>query len=195
MANLDPIPLSITAPEFDGLSGTWGCPRCEVPSGQVVRTVDLKSLWFWQPNSIGGQSGSAVVQKATQKGLLTWTWGGNGAGQLTETIYRQHVKQNTDGPARLDGLIPVTPVPAGLVLEEGYFSQSDLGNYPIWDNGNTNPDPDPSDPDCPPAVEPEDDEDVKRFKLLRDRFRDRGYNWVAILNLIFQLLEEFTKGR
>jgi hypothetical protein len=135
MKGLQPIKLSTTEPDYRELTGTWGCPQCEVPSGQLCRTVQLGSLWYWQPNSIGGQSGSAVVQDGTQKGLLTWTINGNGAGQKTSTIYRQSQQQNTDGPARVPGLL-IPASTAAVELVEGYHREtSSLSDYPIWDTG------------------------------------------------------------
>lgn len=135
MKGLTPIKLSTSDPDTSKLTGTWGCPRCEVPSGQLCRTVQLGSIWYWQPNSIGGQSGSAVVQDGTQKGLLTWTINGNGAGQKTSTIYRQSQQHNTDGPARVPGMmIPAST--AGVELVEGYQREtSSISEYPIWDTG------------------------------------------------------------
>lgn len=136
MKDLEPIKLSTTDPDSSELTGTWGCPRCEVPSGQLCKTNSLGSLWYWQPNSIGGQSGSAVVQGGKQKGLLTWTINGNGAGQKTATIYKQSKEKNTDGPARVDGLeFPsATGAYSGVELIEGYHCEtSSLADYPIWD--------------------------------------------------------------
>jgi hypothetical protein len=135
MKGLTPIKLSTAEPDTSKLTGTWGCPRCEVPSGQLCRTLQLGSIWLWQPNSIGGQSGSAVVQDGTQKGLLTWTINGNGAGQKTSTIYRQSQQHNTDGPARVPGMmIPAST--AGVELLEGYHREtSSISEYPIWDTG------------------------------------------------------------
>ncbi len=188
MASIEPIKLSKTDPDADALTGTWGCPRCEVPSGQLVVTKSLGSIWYWQPNSIGGQSGSAVVQDGTQKGLLTWTISGDGAGQKTGTIYRQSVEQNTDGPARVDGMMLPKTAGDDVELIEGYHAEAtSLGTYPIW-AGDPPPRPDdPNDPIC-------DDPDVKRFLDLRNLLKQRGYNWIAIFNLIMQLIEEFSKG-
>ena len=138
MKGLEPIKLSTTDPDSSELTGTWGCPRCEVPSGQLCKTTSLGSLWYWQPNSIGGQSGSAVVQDGKQKGLLTWTINGNGAGQKTATIWKQSKEKNTDGPARVDGLeFPsATGQWSGVELIEGYHCEtSSLSDYPIWDVG------------------------------------------------------------
>ncbi len=176
MQGLEPIKLSTTEPDPRKLTGTWGCPRCEVPSGQLCRTVQLGSLWYWQPNSIGGQSGSAVVQGGTQKGLLTWTINGNGAGQKTSAIYKQSHQQNTDGPARVPGMmIPAST--AGVELIEGYHREtSSIGDYPIWDN--TPPSgggQQPTGP-CEPLTEAE--------KQLRAQL---GPDWPKLMAALFEL--------
>lgn len=183
MKDLEPIKLSTTDPDSDELTGTWGCPRCEVPSGQLCKTVQLGSLWYWQPNSIGGQSGSAVVQGGKQKGLLTWTISGNGAGQKTATIYKQSKEKNTDGPARVDGLeFPAaTGIYSGVELIEGYHCEtSSLADYPIWDT-------DPpagggggggAEPPKPPAMSAEE-------KQLRDLVGD----WEAFVKATLQFLK------
>lgn len=188
MAGLEPIRLSKDPPDATS-TGTWGCPRCEVPSGQVVDTVNLGSVWYWQPNSIGGQSGSAVVQHGVQKGLLTWTISGNGAGQQTAIIYSQSTKQNTDGPARVNDMIPVGGPLPGVVCEEGYHSESSIKDYPIWDEDGVDPVPDdPNGPICPDL-----DDDERRFiDKLRIFKRDRAYDWAKIISLILQLIEAFA---
>lgn len=189
MAGLTPIQLSKEKPSPESITGTWGCPRCEVPRGQVVQTVRFGSVWLWQPNSIGGQSGSAVVQSGKQYGLLTWSEGGNGSGQFTSTIYEQSVGQNTDGPARTGAEVPVTTV-NGVELREGYHKEeTGLGEYPIWaDSGEGPPPTDPTDPNCPKV-----DDDTKRLLGIRDRLKQRGYDWAAIVMLIIQLIELLSK--
>jgi hypothetical protein len=179
MKGLQPIKLSTTEPDSRELTGTWGCPRCEVPSGQLCRTVQLGSLWYWQPNSIGGQSGSAVVQDGTQKGLLTWTISGNGAGQKTSTIYRQSQQQNTDGPARVPGMM-IPAASTSVELVEGYHREtSSISDYPIWD---TDPPSggggsQPTEP-CPEITEAE--------KQLREKL---GSDWPKLM----EALLEFSK--
>lgn len=189
LPGIEPIKLSKEKPDPNKITVTWGCPRCEPIRGQILQTVSMGSVWYWLPNSIGGQSGSAVIQEGTQVGLLTWTENGKGSGQFTATIWAQSQGQNTDGPARTGFEIPVTS--SAIDLREGYFCEDretkSLGEYPIWADGTVQPPPGP-DPNCP-----EDDDQIKRFKSLRDRLKERGYDWVAIINLILQLIELFSK--
>lgn len=189
MAGIEPIKLSTEKPDTERWAGTWGCPRCEIPSGQIVVTAAVGGVWQWQPNSIGGQSGSAVIQDGRQVGLLTWTMNGNGAGQFTSTIYRQSVEHNTDGPARVDGLqIPSAYFTAsGVDLYEGYYAETGVGDYPIWDRGSTEPGPTPA--PCPDGEMPEIE------KRLRDRLRERGIDWVTLLTLIWQIIELIQKSK
>jgi len=124
MAGLEPLKLSIRMPDNSKVALTYGCPRCEVPSGQVLKTVDAGTPWKWLPNSIGGQSGSGVFQRGFQFGLLTWSYGGPGgsvgAGQYTFDIYRQSRLQTTDSPERPEGLLlPVCQDPVDDLIE-GY---------------------------------------------------------------------------
>ena len=190
LSGVEPIKLSKEKPDANKITATWGCPRCEPIRGQILQTVSMGSVWYWLPNSIGGQSGSAVIQDGMEVGLLTWTENGKGSGQFTATIWAQSQGQNTDGPARTGFEIPVTS--SAIDLREGYFCEDketkSLGEYPIWADGTVQPPPGPVDPNCP-----EDDDQVKRFKGLRDKLKERGYDWIAIINLILQLIELFSK--
>lgn len=192
MVGLEPIKLATEDPDGQALTGTWGCPRCEVPSGQLIRTKSLGSLWYWQPNSIGGQSGSAVVQDGKQYGLLTWTINGDGAGQKLSTIYRQSREQNTDGPAREPGLVPVTSAP-GVELIEGYHSETGLREYPIW--ADVAPSPGPSDPGATPCPELDSDERRLFDALRRAREKERSIDWVRLIALIMEMIKLIQEGR
>lgn len=191
LPGVQPIQLSKNKPDPDAITATWGCPRCEPVRGQIVQTVSMGSVWYWLPNSIGGQSGSAMIQDGREVGLLTWTENGKGSGQFTATIWAQSQGQNTDGPARTGYEIPVTAWPVAPDLREGYFAadrETGLGEYPIWADS-TPPGPvDPTDPDCPQV-----DDDTRRLLGLRDRLKERGYDWIAIINLIIQLIELLSK--
>lgn len=193
MAGIEPIKLSKERPDPQKITGTWGCPRCEVPRGQVIETVRFGSVWLWQPNSIGGQSGSAVIQDGLEFGLLTWSEGGNGSGQFTATIYAQSVGQNTDGPARTGAEIPVSPT-FGVELKEGYHAEdreTGLGEYPIWHDG---ADDGSGDPQPPGSAEPDNSPERRLFDRLRNlRRNDTGTDWLAIINLILQLIEILAK--
>jgi hypothetical protein len=191
MKDIAPIQLSTTMPDDGVLTGTWGCPRCEVPSGQWLETTSKSSIWMWNPNSIGGQSGSAVVQAGQQKGLLTWTINGYGAGQFTSAIYKQSRERNTDGGARPNGLVPVVGLSANVELEEGFHAETGIGDYPIWSTS-------PGDQPTPPTVEPDaDDPDEKRLlDKLRDlRRKNQSLDWVALINLIMQIIDLIAKSK
>jgi len=124
MAGLESIKLSIRKPDHSKPSFTWGCPRCEVPSGQVLSSVEtVGAVWKWLPNSIGGQSGSSVFQRRFAFGLLTWSYGSPtgsvGAGQYTADIYRQSRNQTSNSEVRPEGLKPVCQHPQTDLIE-GY---------------------------------------------------------------------------
>ena len=141
MAGLEPIKLSIRKPDHSKPSFTWGCPRCEVPSGQVLKTIVKDgAVWKWIPASIGGQSGSSVFQRGFAHGLLTWNYsasgypGGLGAGQYTADIYRQSRNQTNDSAVRPEGLVPVCQEPQtdlieGYAKSEGEPSICSLGSF------------------------------------------------------------------
>jgi hypothetical protein len=149
---------------------------------------------MWQPNSIGGQSGSAVVQGGVQKGLLTWTINGFGAGQFTSSIYKQSRERNVDGSPRPEGLIPVPyMLSPDIELTEGYHSETGIGEYPIWDSGNgsENPPPPPGTNPCP-----EDPEEKRLLDKLRDlRKKNQALDWVALINLIMQIIDLIGKSK
>jgi hypothetical protein len=141
MAGLEPIKLSIRKPDHSKASSTWGCPRCEVPSGQVLKSIVIDgAVWKWLPASIGGQSGSSVFQRGFAHGLLTWNYsaagypGGLGAGQYTADIYRQSRNQTNDSAVRPEGLTPVCQDPQtdlidGYAKAEGEPRLCNLGNF------------------------------------------------------------------
>lgn len=136
LTGIDPVQMSTTRPIGDHY--TRGSPRCVWPLKTTsVTTVDMSNnspLWRWNPNAIGGQSGSAVWSRNDNKmyGLLTWSWGGFGAGQMTSEIYRQAKNQTVSGEPRVDGLIDLTTT--GNKLEVGFFSETGLSDLPVWDN-------------------------------------------------------------
>lgn len=127
------IKLSIQAPEGEHYTG--GYPRCQGPLFQRLRTRQIThngTVWRWQPNSIGGQSGSGVHSFADnlQRGLLTWSWGGDGAGQTTRSIWFQYVNQSEVGFRRPDDLIELSEV--NPEIESGFFAESNITSLPIW---------------------------------------------------------------
>lgn len=180
MAGITPIQLSTSMPNPDALTVTWGCPRCEPIKGQACKTVRFGTVWYWQPNSIGGQSGSAVIQMEdgvpVQKGLLTWTESGNGSGQFSATIYKQsqdrtnrgEMRTGDENPAHAEcvegyhsGADPVAwqepYCPPGVELSDGWQALGNLDevairDYPIWHISGTPPPPPP--PTEPPTNPP-----------------------------------------
>lgn len=131
---LPPVKLSIDAPS--GEHYTMGYPRCEGPYSQKLITRQIThngTVWRWQPISIGGQSGSAVhsFKDNFQRGLLTWSWGGDGAGQTTRSIWFQYVNKAVVGFPRPEGLIDLAANKAEF-LEEGFFAETNITTLPIW---------------------------------------------------------------
>lgn len=131
---LPAVKLSIEA--IEGEHYTMGYPRCEGPLGQRLRTRSVTHngvVWRWQPNSIGGQSGSAVhsFKDNLQRGLLTWSWGGDGAGQTTRSIWFQYLNRAVVGVVRPEGLVELADNRAED-LEEGFFTETNITTLPIW---------------------------------------------------------------
>jgi outer membrane lipoprotein SlyB len=148
---LTAVKLSIAAPTGDHY--TMGYPRCEGPYSQRLKTVTFThngTVWRWQPISIGGQSGSAVHSFADnlQKGLLTWSWAGDGAGQTTKAIWFQYNQRAAVGFERPEGLIELNNRCDGL--ENGFFAESSINDLPIWAHLDT--------PTTPPVTPPNDKE-------------------------------------
>lgn len=165
-SKVQPIKCSKNRPS--GSHYTKGFPRCQPFPGSDIRTVALSSTdsrWTWQPNAIGGQSGSGVWSDVDnlQYGLLTWSIGRDGAGQMTSEIYRQARDCTLTGAPRVDGM---TELPSdqdfdftgidkdGLsdpVVEPGVWVQRDITTLPIWaeddddDGGDVTPPNDPGD--------------------------------------------------
>lgn len=147
MVDLPHAKLSIETPSGSHYSA--GYPRCRGPyfSELTTRGFTYKgTVWKWQPNAIGGQSGSGVHSKETnlQRGLLTWSWGGDGAGQTTRSIWFQYSNQAVVGFPRPDGLIELAePENRAEHLEEGFFSQTNITTLPIWAHLDEEPEPEP----------------------------------------------------
>jgi len=131
---LPAVKLSIDAPT--GEHYTMGYPRCQGPLGQRLVTRQISHngvVWRWQPISIGGQSGSAVHSFADhlQRGLLTWSWGGDGAGQTARSIWFQYLNKAVVGVVKPEGLIELGDNRADD-LEEGFFAEASITTLPIW---------------------------------------------------------------
>lgn len=149
--NLPVVRLSQKAPTGDHY--TAGYPRCQGPRFQRLITRSFShngTVWRWQPNSIGGQSGSGVHSLADnlQRGVLTWSWGGDGAGQTTRSIWLQYAQRGEIGFARPEGLIELAEERSET--ENGFFAEANITTLPIWaeidDDNDQTPPPDSVDP-------------------------------------------------
>ena len=148
--NLPAVKLSIDAPSGEHYTG--GYPKCNGPYFQRLVTRQITHngvVWRWQPISIGGQSGSGVHSFAdhTQRGLLTWSWGGDGAGQTTRSIWFQYINRAVIGVVRPEGLIELADNRAED-LEEGFFAEANITTLPIWAHLDEPPVTPPSNGDC-----------------------------------------------
>ncbi len=86
--DVTPIPLADRYPDANRSVTTFGCPRCEWPSLQVLKMNRSEGqVLTWKPEAIGGRSGSSLVEHTEAGprvvGLLTWGGGGEGLGQST----------------------------------------------------------------------------------------------------------------
>ncbi|MEL7499039.1 MAG: serine protease [Planctomycetota bacterium] len=83
-----PVPLADRYPDTNASVTTFGCPRCEWPSLQVLKMNRTEGqVLTWKPEAIGGRSGSSIIDHTKDGprvvGLLTWAGGGEGMGQST----------------------------------------------------------------------------------------------------------------
>jgi hypothetical protein len=185
-----PRPLAIERPSGDHV--TVGSPRCVWPlQMQTLRTHNAttnSALWQWTPNAIGGQSGSGVwsPKDGNQYGLVTWSWGGYGAGQMTWWIYRQATERSVAGEPRPAGLRELTPR-GGVIVEEGFFQEANIGTLPIWANQQPTPDPGMEDDPCAEITTAERAELAK----LKRAAKERNVDWIAVIRLILQLIQLF----
>ena len=163
-----PVKLSKNPPASGESLYTRGFPRCQKHNGTDItqhKTLN-NGVILWQPDAIGGQSGSGVWgdDDNLQKALLTWSWtdGGRsyGAGQLTSEIYRQNRDSEVRGFPMMPGLQPLNEFDFGGVdrigagdpyLLEGFHSipmPRGIQEFPIWAEDDVPP------PDDPPPTDP-----------------------------------------
>ena len=62
---------------------------------------------------------------------MTWSWGGDGAGQTTRSIYFQYANKAEIGFTRPEGLVELNENRAEG-LESGFFSETNISTLPIW---------------------------------------------------------------
>lgn len=151
---LEPTKLSKDTPEGEHYTG--GYPRCQGPYYQKLRTRGYTHsgiVMRWQPNSIGGQSGSGVHAFSNDLlyALLTWSWGGDGAGQTSRGIYIQYRERAAIGVERDVDLIELNENRADDI-ESGFFAESSIVDLPIWHDEDEQPPTDPPSGDLEKAV-------------------------------------------
>ncbi len=142
-SEVHPVKLSKNRPT--GSHYTKGFPRCRAFAGSDIRTVrlaDNSALWLWQPDAISGQSGSGVWSDSDnlQYGLLTWSVGRDGGGQMTSEIYRQARNCTVSGEPRIEGMKELDDFEIdydtnGLddpEVIEGFVTQRNITSLPIW---------------------------------------------------------------
>ena len=130
-----------------GTHYTGGYPRCRGPMFQNIVTRSINgSTWLWDPNAVGGQSGSAIHSKDDnlQYGLLTWTINGRGAGQTTRGIWQQYIQRRVVGQPWLEGLRELGEDNRAAGLTEGFSMETNITTLPIWHNVDPGPNPDPT---------------------------------------------------
>jgi hypothetical protein len=118
--DVDPIPLADRYPSDQSAVTTFGSPRCEWPSLQVLRLNRKEGqILSWKPEAIGGRSGSSIIDYTDEGprvvGLLTWAGGGEGLGQSTPFLLSA---MRGKLPATLEGL-PAGAREVSCQVEEG----------------------------------------------------------------------------
>jgi hypothetical protein len=83
-----------------------------------------------------------------QRGVLTWSWGGDGAGQTTRSIWLQYAQRGEIGFVRPEGLIELAEERSET--ENGFFAEANITTLPIW----AELDDDNQDPPPPDGVDP-----------------------------------------
>lgn len=156
-------PVYLSKKQPTGSHYTKGFPRCRPHNGTDIATQSFRPpVWFWEPDAIGGQSGSGVWSDIDdlQYGILTWQWGQHGAGQMTSEIYKQARNRTTAGWPRIDGLLEVWDFDiaedergeTNPEVENGFFAIASIADLPIWAEDIVVPPPvDPVDPVDPPS--------------------------------------------
>ena len=199
LETIEPVKLSKDKPVFGEDFYTTGSPRCVWPlrsQGVVLADIrDNSPLVRWRPDAIGGQSGSALwsTRDNLQKILLTWSWGGLGAGQQTAEIWRQARQRSIEGPLRIPGLVELAHKRKDksdkqpVIVENGFFVQTNvnIADLPIWYE---TPVPDPNNPVDPNLFKLTEDEQ-KVIRAMRQVNRD----YSALVNIslgIFALGKE-----
>ena len=180
LLEVEPVYLTRELPKKGESMYTRGFPRCQAHQGTDITQYAVlnNGVLLWEPDAIGGQSGSGVWgdDDHLQKALLTWSmqyrgkW--RGAGQLTNEIWSQNRDFKLNRSLRgaphkynfkeLPGNdYDFTDIDrSGLTdpeVKEGIFSEpikQGIQDYPIWfeEVQPEEPEPDPEQPSGPGRV-------------------------------------------
>jgi hypothetical protein len=157
--DIQPVPMLKTKP-VNELHITHGAPRCVWPlvTKQLRPTrIDANSkLILFNPDAIGGQSGSAIYPMSTylMNSLIAWSWSSQTGAQQTAEIHRMTVAASVEvAGERPDGLIPLNE--SDVELEEGFHVLSEatgnikIQDLPIWHDPNQDEHEEEDEPDDP----------------------------------------------
>jgi hypothetical protein len=139
-----PIPIANRYPAVDSTVTTYGCPRCEWPSLQILKMNRRDGqILTWRPEAIGGRSGSSVVEHTESGprvvGLLTWGGNGEGLGQSSPFLLEA-----------MKGRLPTSleSLPPGVAEVNGARADSIfIATYPIQETATEEARHDPLDDD------------------------------------------------
>lgn len=175
--DVTPVPLAERYPDTSAAVTTYGCPRCEWPSMQVLRMNRSEGqVLTWKPEAIGGRSGSSVIDHTDAGprvvGLLTWGGNGEGLGQSTPFLLNamrgrlpRSIQSLPDGVREVDsqdvdnGLVFCVPATtSGEALQIPISSEAAFQGQDDLIDSITEPAPSQPQPDNNPGVGKDDPE-------------------------------------
>ncbi len=200
LLDIEPVHLTRELPAKGESLYTKGFPKCRPHNGTDItqRFVLNNGVLLWEPNAIGGQSGSGVWgdNDGLQKALLTWSMTQNrrwyGGGQLTAEIWKQNRDFKLTGTFRAPPRMPdweykeLTEEEMDLSFDRdglddpevsvGIFSEpvkQSIQDYPIWDHMFGNPEP--VDPNDPSPADPS--KAIKSLNRVKDTLEEEIEAW------------------
>jgi hypothetical protein len=184
-----PIPLADRYPTKGAMVSTYGCPRCEWPSLQVLSLNRSEGqILTWKPEAIGGRSGSSVIDYTDVGprvvGLLTWGGGGEGLGQSTPFLLQA-----------MKGRLPksLEPLPQGVreVVDDqnGYH----VATWPTQPLAAASQASDPASQDVIDSIIEPDQEGLRRPRPNDDSDKDDNRNRPIIG--FFERLKRWVRDR
>ncbi|XZE35797.1 trypsin-like serine peptidase [Pirellulaceae bacterium SH501] len=167
-----PIPLADRYPTKGAMVSTYGCPRCEWPSLQVLSLNRSEGqILTWKPEAIGGRSGSSVIDYTDVGprvvGLLTWGGGGEGLGQSTPFLLQA-----------MKGRLPksLEPLPQGVREVNEDQETYHVATWPTQPLAVANQESDPASQDVIDSIVEPNQEGLRRPKPNDDSDKDENRN-------------------